>query len=265
MPIVLADGVRLYYELYGPADGAVLVLSNGIFATTASWAYQKAALARRFRLLLYDCRGQGQSEHPAGPYSMEQHAADLKALLHALGIAQAHIGGISYGAAVSLLFAARYPAATRSVIAVSAAERADERLRAAVAAWRAACAAADGDALFRLAVESNFTPQWVAGHRAFVQSTRQYYRALDMPAAVRLIDSFLRSDISAVLPQIGAPALIISAAGDSLHTPEQAALLARHIPQADLIVIPDAGHMLIWEKPVAVTTALLDFLTGQSP
>ena len=57
MPEILANNVRLYYELHGPEDGEVLVLSNGIMMSTASWAFQTRVLARHMRVLLYDCRG----------------------------------------------------------------------------------------------------------------------------------------------------------------------------------------------------------------
>src|SRR5512136_3074629 len=109
MPKIKANGIELYYELHGPETAPVLALSNGILMSTASWAFQTPIFSKHYRLLLYDCRGQGQSDHPAGPYSMELHADDLAALLDALGIARAHIGGISYGAEISVVFALRHP------------------------------------------------------------------------------------------------------------------------------------------------------------
>src|SRR5512146_884136 len=109
MPKIHVNGIDLYYELYGPPDGDVLVLSNGILMSTTSWGLQKADLSRHNRLLLYDCRGMWNSDHPRGPYTMELHADDLAALLDALEIPQAHIVGISYGAEVSMTFALKYP------------------------------------------------------------------------------------------------------------------------------------------------------------
>lgn len=102
MPTIRANGIDLYYEQHGwDKAGDVLVLSNGILMSTASWAYQTPVLSQYVRLLLYDCRGMWQSEHPPGPYSLAQHADDLAALLDGLGVAQAHIGGISYGVEIS--------------------------------------------------------------------------------------------------------------------------------------------------------------------
>lgn len=57
IPKIHANGVELYYELYGLEDGEVLALSNGILMSTASRDLKKAALSSRHRLLLYDCRG----------------------------------------------------------------------------------------------------------------------------------------------------------------------------------------------------------------
>ena len=77
---VRVNGVELYYEIHGPEGEDWLVMNNGIIMNAASsWAFQKPDLSRRHRLLLYDCRGQGQSDHPQGPYSMEVHADDLSA------------------------------------------------------------------------------------------------------------------------------------------------------------------------------------------
>ena len=81
-----ANGIELYYELHGPEDAPLLVLNNGIIMNAAgSWAFQTRTLAQKCRILQYDCRGQGQSEHPDMPYSMELHADDLAALLTVLG------------------------------------------------------------------------------------------------------------------------------------------------------------------------------------
>lgn len=86
MPFAKVNGVNLYYELHGPQGADVIVLSNGIFMATASWVYQVAAFSKHFRVLLYDCRGMWQSDHPDEPYSMQQHADDLAGLLDTLGI-----------------------------------------------------------------------------------------------------------------------------------------------------------------------------------
>ena len=73
MPKLRANGVDLFYQFHGPEDGELLILNNGVFMNTASWAFQLPDLARRYRVLTYDMRGQGQSEHPDGEYSLQLH------------------------------------------------------------------------------------------------------------------------------------------------------------------------------------------------
>src|SRR5512143_161922 len=110
MPKVQANGIDLYYEFHGPEDALLLVLNNGILMNAAtSWAFQTEALGRHFRVLQYDCRGQGGSDHPDSPYTMELHADDLCALLSTLGYEKAHIAGISYGGEVAQAFVLNYP------------------------------------------------------------------------------------------------------------------------------------------------------------
>ena len=92
MSKIHANGIELYHELHGPKDAPLLVLNNGIIMNAAtSWVFQTETLAKHYRLLQYDCRGQGQSDHPEAPYTMELHADDLCALLSALGYEKAHL------------------------------------------------------------------------------------------------------------------------------------------------------------------------------
>ena len=221
MPTIQANGIQLYYEQHGwDNPGDVLVLSNGILMSTASWAYQTPVLSRHCRLLLYDCRGMWQSEHPPGPYSMEQHADDLAALLDGLGVERAHIGGISYGAEVSMVFALRYPERTRSLILSSAVSQVDPLLRGMMDGWISAVRAKDADMLFEVTLPVNFSERWIAANPAALQAARQRYRNLDMDAFLELLLSFSQLDITADLHRISAPALVMVGEEDILKPTE---------------------------------------------
>ena len=87
MPVINGNGINLYYEWHGPESAPVLVLNNGILMNaTSSWLPQTQAFAASYRVLQYDCRGQGLSGRPDSPYSMELHADDLACLLAALSV-----------------------------------------------------------------------------------------------------------------------------------------------------------------------------------
>lgn len=169
MPTIQVNGTELYYELHGPENAEVLALSNGVLMSTASWALQTPAFSKNNRLLLHDCRGMWRSAHPSGPYTMELHADDLAALLDALSIEKAHIGGISYGAELSMAFAIKYPARTRSLILSSAVSHSDPVLEGLIGGWISAARMKDSQLLYQVSYPLNFSDRYIAANRAAIE------------------------------------------------------------------------------------------------
>jgi 3-oxoadipate enol-lactonase len=266
MPKIEANGIQIYYEQHGweNEDADVLVLSNGILMSTASWPLQAPVLSKHYRLLLYDCRGMWQSEHPPGPYSMEMHADDLAALLDALGIQQAHIGGISYGAEISMIFALKYPAKTRSLILSSAVSQVDPLLKGFMESWIAAAQAQDAEMLFDVTYPLNFSEAWIAANQAALGVARERYESLDLDALLELLLSFSRLDVTADLHKITAPVLVIVGEEDILKPRKYAETIAREIPNAEFAVVPHAGHAVCWEQPGVFNSLILGFLAKQA-
>ncbi len=260
MPKIQVNGLDLYYELYGPPDGDVLVLSNGILMSTASWAFQKNDLSRHNRLLLYDCRGMWNSDHPAGPYTMELHADDLAALLDALGIEHAHIGGISYGAEVSIAFALKHPQRTQSLVLSSAVTHSEPLLKGMIESWRKAVVARDPDLFFQVSYWMNFSQEWIQANQATLQATAQRYHSLDFDALINLIDCFSQMDLTARLGEIHAPTLVMVGEKDILKPRHYAEIIANAIHGAELVVVPGSGHALCHERPGVFNTLVLGFL-----
>lgn len=117
MPTVRANGIDIQYELLG--SGPMLALSHGWMGPTDCWPPGVLdALAEHLRVLVYDVRGHGGTTVPDDPdaYSMPIYAQDLRALLDALDIEQAHIGGVSQGGMISAQFAVDSPERTRSLL-----------------------------------------------------------------------------------------------------------------------------------------------------
>jgi 3-oxoadipate enol-lactonase len=264
MPKIAVNGTELYYELHGPEDGEVLALSNGILMSTASWYLQKPALAKRNRLLLYDCRGMWKSDHPAGPYTMELHADDLAKLLDALGIDRAHIGGISYGGEVSMAFALKYPARVRSLILSSTVSESDALLCGMISAWRAEVAAKRAEAFFQVSYWMNYSAAYIEANQAALAAAAQRYKDLDFEAVLELIDCFNRFNVTARLYEIRAPTLVMVGELDILKPRRYAEIIAGRIPGAELAVVPGSGHALCLEKPDIFNTLVLGFLAKHS-
>lgn len=115
MPVIKANGVRLFYELTGA--GPPLLLVHGSWVSHASWAAVVAPLAESFRVLAYDRRGHNESERPHAQGSVHDDIADLAALIEDLDLAPAWVAGNSFGAAIALRLAAQRPDLLRGVIA----------------------------------------------------------------------------------------------------------------------------------------------------
>jgi 3-oxoadipate enol-lactonase len=264
MPTITCNGIRIYYELHGPEDAPVLVLNNGILMNAASsWRPQTPAFAAEFRVLQYDCRGQGQSDHPSAPYSMALHADDLAALLDALGIGAAHILGISYGGEVAQAFALAHPRRVRSLILADTVSEVGPELRLIVEGWRVAALSGNPDLFYLVTVPWNFSAAFIASHQAVMEAARIRYRDLDMAAVGQLGDAFLAVEFTNRLAEIRVPTCVIVGDTDLIKGPTYAGIIHRGIRGSELHVIPGAGHATCWEAPHVFNEIVLEFLRRQ--
>jgi 3-oxoadipate enol-lactonase len=265
MPFIQANGISIYYEWHGQAGAPVLALNNGILMNAAaSWAPQTTAFAAEYRVLQYDCRGQGQSDHPSGPYSMDQHADDLAALLDALGVGRAHILGISYGGEVAQAFALRHLARPLSLVLADTVSEVGPELRLIVEGWKAAALAGDADLLYLMTAPWNFSSAFIARHADVLAAARERYRGLDLPAVARLCDAFLGVDFTRRLSQLDVPACIIVGDQDLLKGPRYARILHAAIRGSRMRVLAGSGHAASWEAAGEFNRVVLEFLAATS-
>jgi 3-oxoadipate enol-lactonase len=250
--------VKLHHRLDGPADAPVLVLANPIGTTLELWDWQVPAFTPSFRVLRYDQLGHGRSEVPPGPYTVEQLARALLALLDELGIARVAFCGLSLGGAVGLWLGA------------NARERIDRLVLAGTSAtfapperWveRAAVVRTQGlEPIADATMGRWFTPAFTdtAPYRAqLVATPPEGYAAC--------CDALAVWDVRGSLGRITAPTLVLVGSEDPSTPPAEAQLIADGIPGALLVVVPDAAHLLNVEQPEAFNRAVLDHLAGREP
>ena len=261
MPKIDVNGVELYYELHGAEDAPLLVLNNGIIMNAAgSWVYQTKALSAHYRVLQYDCRGQGQSDHPDESYTMEMHADDLAALLAALGYEQAHIAGISYGGEVGQAFALKYPDRCASLILADTVSEVGAELRIIIDSWLDSARAGDSNAFFNATVPWNFSAEFIESNLELLAGAKERYKLLDYPAVVRLSECFLDVDFTERLGEIKCPTCIIVGETDLLKGPRYGVILKAGIPHAEYHILHGAGHASCWENPQEFNSVILGFL-----
>lgn len=116
MSFVDRDGVSIYYEDHG--EGPVVLLTHGFSSSCRMWDPQIDALAGRYRVILWDMRGHGESDSPkdGAAYSHDLSVGDMAAVLDACGVESAVIGGLSLGGFLSLCFHHAHPDRTRALL-----------------------------------------------------------------------------------------------------------------------------------------------------
>ena len=119
MPKIQANNINLYYETRG--EGQPLVFIHGLGSSTRDWESQVPEFSRSFQVIMLDLRGHGQSDKTEGPYTMQQFSDDLSCLLQSLGVASAHIVGISLGGGIAFQFAIDHPTQVKTLTIVNSA------------------------------------------------------------------------------------------------------------------------------------------------
>ncbi|HWE25174.1 MAG TPA: alpha/beta hydrolase [Myxococcales bacterium] len=268
LEVTASDGARLHVvDQRAPDEAAdVVVWLQGLNAPAAAWAVQLAHFSRTHRCIAPDPRGVGKSDAPPGPYSTAQMADDVRRILDACGVERAHLVGLSLGGAVAQEVALAHPSRVRSIALLASFARQSARSRALMESWRT---------LYPLAAQSQaFRDAWEKQAYAWLFTDAYWRNDAAMRAALRFaatqplqpvdgflgqIDAALAHDSVARLPSLRVRTLIVHGALDQLAAPAGAEEMARLIPGAELLVLPEVGHAVNLEGQRAVNAALRAF------
>ncbi|MDQ1474988.1 MAG: hypothetical protein QOE62_217 [Actinomycetota bacterium] len=265
IPTISANGIDLYYERRG--TGPRLLFLNGSGATLASSSLLLDPFTARFDVVAHDQRGLGNTEVPAGPYTMSDYAADATALLDAVGWDRCRVVGVSFGGMVA------------QELAVTAPERV-ERL--------ALCCTSPGGVggasypLHELAsrpvaeraeigtrlLDTRFDREWLASHpgdRGLAEMMAARRADSDKSAdELRGETEQLRAraghDVCDRLHLVSAPTLIAGGRYDGIAPRANSEAIATRVPHADLRLY-EGGHAFFAQDPKALPE-ILDFLAG---
>lgn len=237
------DGTRIAYECVGEGDPFVLL--HGFSDARDTWreaGYVERLTQRGRQSILIDCRGHGESGKPHDPnaYSGDKMAADVAAVLDALGIATADVMGHSLGGAIAMAFAMQFPARIRALIVIGAHPFAQDM------------------SVYRAAVADNLEP-WLAMIEGQVcelsDTTRRRLLANDV-RALRACVARDRQDRSAAVMRSATPLLAVAGALDPLG-PSIRRLATRR--GAHYLELPDHNHITAFLAVDEVIAGLDEF------
>ena len=255
-----SDDAEVFYEIRG--SGPPVILLHPFPCHHEFWNSVAAALDTRYRLILPDLRGHGDSEIGEGPALMQKHAGDIARVLDAVGIGKAAFSGCSIGGYILFEFWRRFRERVTSLSLCDTRPQADtaeaqaNRLQAAAAVLEQGTEPFIESMIPKLMGRTTVAtrPDLVDGARAMMRKMS----AEDISLVLRGMAE--RSDSVADLKSINVPTLIVIGEEDMLSTVADGELMRQNIAGSQLKVIPKAGHYAAWEQPDLVGKILRQFL-----
>jgi class 3 adenylate cyclase len=264
-----SDGVSIAYQVHGEGELDLVLVPGFVSHVELLWEEPRVArflrrLSTFARLILFDKRGQGLSDRPVAPPTLEDSMGDLRAVLEAARSESAAILGVSEGGPMSALFAATYPERVSSLVLYGTYARMveapdfpqgmpeevlDRWGKMMVREWGTPVGAAfwapsAGDAEFQ---------RWWA--RLLRQGTSR-------AGAIALMDLYREIDIRPILSSIDVPTLVLHRTGDRIVFVQQGRYLAEEIPDARFVELDGTDHLAWTGDQDALLDEVEEFLVG---
>jgi pimeloyl-ACP methyl ester carboxylesterase len=258
-----SGSVRLAYEVRGAGD--TLLFIQGLGYDRNGFGPLPHLLADGFRVVVFDNRGVGESDVPDGPYSVAQLATDAVAVLDAVGAESAHVLGVSLGGFIAQELALMHPGRVRKLVLCSTAPGSvppsypmPQRGVDAFSRFPSM----EREAGLRLMVENSLGEHGVEKRPELVEEIYRYRLERAGPLAGWQAQAYAGATFDAYerIPAIAAPTLVVHASADTVVDVRNAELLVERIPGAQLHVVPDRGHLVIWEEGEMLAPVVREFL-----
>lgn len=261
MPFTNSNGCRIYWEESGAGDPLLLIMGLGY--SHEMWHRTRPAMAEHYRTIVYDNRGVGKSDLPAGPYPIAQMADDATAVLDAAGVERAHVYGISMGGMIAQELALNHSERVRSLIL------------GCTACGGANAVPAAAQVMQTLMDRATMTPEeGVEAMVPFIYSMSTPRARIDEDLAIRRrtfpqaagylaqIQGVLAWSSFDRLHNIRVPTLVLHGETDQLVPRENGRILARKISGTRLRLFERASHIYTTDEPEASNQEALSFLAN---
>jgi pimeloyl-ACP methyl ester carboxylesterase len=230
------------------------------------WAQQESSVGSTYRVIAPDLRGHGDTPAPDGVYTMDAMAGDVLELLDDLRIHEPVVlGGLSMGGYVALALMALAPERFRALMLMDTRATADTPEAATNRELLASAVEATGrtEPVIDAMLPKLFSPHTGRNRPDRIEQVRAMMEknpARGVVGALRGLAA--RPDRTAALAGIAVPTLVLVGAEDVITPPAESRAMAEALPDARLVVVPEAGHVAPLENPAASDAAILEFLAG---
>lgn len=256
------DDIQLAYTAVG--DGPAVILIHGYPFNRSLWTELAESLLDRYRVVIPDLRGFGETESSESPAKMNRMAEDIAKLMDHLNIDQAVIGGLSMGGYVALAFCKQYPTRVRALVLADTRAQADTEEGKQTRAQQAEKALAEGMAgIADAMLPKLLTPDTVSKHPEVVKRIRDMMlKTKPQGAAAALMGMAQRDDQTEFISSIDVPTLIVVGREDAITPLADSEAMHAKITGSRLVVIENAGHVSNLEQTEQFNNAVRGFLNS---
>jgi len=257
-----SDGVRIAYDVRG--EGEPVVLIHGLGYDRAGWGPLPELLSDRFQVVTLDNRGVGESDAPEGPYAVTQMVADTVAVLDAAGIGRTHVFGASLGGFVAQELALTHPERVAKLVLASTAPGGPKSVPMPAAGLEAFAKfpTMEREEGLRFMVESALGERGVRERPELVDEIWRYRLEHAPTLAAWQAQAYAGATFDGYdrIGAITAPTLVLHGTPDNVVDTRNGELLAELIPGAQLAIVADRGHLMVWEDAETVARLVTEFL-----
>jgi pimeloyl-ACP methyl ester carboxylesterase len=254
--------VRIAYEVHGAGDPLLMI--HGLGYDRFGWGTLPELLAEELSVVVFDNRGVGDSDVPEGPYAVSQMVDDAVAVLDAEDVERAHVLGVSLGGYVAQHLALTHPARVRKLVLASTAPGGPRSVPMPAKGIEAfgRYPLLEREAGLRLMVENSLGEYGVREQPELVDEIYAYRLERAPTLAGWQAQAFAGATYDGYdrVAEIAAPTLVLQGGADNVVDPRNADLLARLIPDSRLELVPERGHLLVWQEAERIAPIVKEFL-----
>lgn len=260
MPSIDRDGVKIHFEDAG--SGPPVLLGHSFLCSSEMWAPQVPVLAERYRVINIDERGHGLSGNLTEPFDLYDMVDDVVAVLDHLGIERAVWAGLSIGGMVAMRAAMTIPERVSGLLLLDTHAGAETSFKKLKYGAMALGVRTVGVRPFLGPISKLMFGKTTRKEKTeLVAAWKDRFASTDVPSMLLGLGALVRRDsVVRGLGSVDVPASVIVGDEDASLPPPLSREIADALPNASLVMIPEAGHLSALEKPEEVTEAMLGFL-----
>jgi 3-oxoadipate enol-lactonase len=255
------NGYRLSFASVGAEAAPAVVLSHALATKAEVWGYQLPLLSQRFRVILYDVRGHGESEATGDSYSLEELANDVVKLLDYLSIGRTALVGLSLGGMIGQVLALNAPERLSALVLCSTGSKATEAMKTNFDLRIEAVRLKGLESQVEPTLTRWFSPGFLQSAPRTTAWIADLIRGTSPDGFIGCCRALQKLNVTERLKQIRVPTLLVPGEKDQAFPPSVAESIRERIDGSRLEVLRGAAHLGIVEQVHGFNEIILPFLT----